>query len=133
MRLANSPGWREASLIESMWAFRDSVQERDLAGFDVEAVDGHIGKVDEASGDACLVIDTGFWIFGKQRMLPAGFVMRVDPHDGKVYVALTREEVKGLPDLDTERHCSDESAYHREMEPHYRADWESRYDTAFHS
>ena len=45
----------------------------DLTGWDVEATDGHIGKVDEATyedASSCLVVDTGFWIFGKKRMIP---------------------------------------------------------------
>ena len=49
----------------------------DLVGYDVEATDGHIGKIDEASNEAAgqyLVVDTGFWIFGKKRLIPAGVV-----------------------------------------------------------
>ena len=49
----------------------------DLTGFDVEATDGHIGKVDEATYEAaasCLVVDTGFWIFGKKRPIPAAVI-----------------------------------------------------------
>ena len=26
-----------------------------------------------------LVVDTGFWIFGKKRLIPAGVVTHVDP------------------------------------------------------
>jgi hypothetical protein len=47
----------------------------DLTGFDVEAADGSIGKVDEATqevGESYLVVDTGVWIFGKKVLLPAG-------------------------------------------------------------
>ena len=41
----------------------------DLKDFEVEASDGHIGKVDKASqadGSSYLIVDTGFWIFGKK-------------------------------------------------------------------
>jgi hypothetical protein len=54
----------------------------DLTGYDVEATDGHIGKIDEATmaeGATCLVVDTGFWIFGKKRMLPAESCSRSTP------------------------------------------------------
>jgi hypothetical protein len=46
----------------------------DLQGFSVEAIDGGIGRVDEATYETAqsyVIIDTGPWIFGKQVMLPA--------------------------------------------------------------
>ena len=67
-----------------IYAFRAEVfvaAPPDLTGFDVEATDGHIGKIDEATmaeGSTCLVVDTGFWIFGKKRMIPAGVVRAID-------------------------------------------------------
>ena len=68
----------------SMWDYQQDVgggTDRDFVGYDVEATDGGIGKIDEASneaGSAYLVVDTGFWIFGKKRMIPAGVIDRVD-------------------------------------------------------
>jgi hypothetical protein len=53
----------------------DEVASEGIAGFHVEAVDGHIGSIDEASyevGGAYLVVDTGPWIFGRKVLLPAG-------------------------------------------------------------
>ena len=94
----------------------------DLTGFDVEAADGHIGKVDEAtyeSGSSCLVVDTGFWIFGKKRMLPAGVVERVDPDEKKVFVSLTKDQIKNAPDYDEERHRGDERGHHDENAAYY--------------
>ena len=84
-----------------IFAFRAEVHVSsvpDLTGFDVEATDGHIGKIDEATmadGATCLVVDTGFWIFGKKRMLPAGVVRAIDVDERKVLIALTKDEVKG--------------------------------------
>ena len=78
----------------------------DLTGFDVEATDGHIGKVDESTLDAggsYLIVDTGFWIFGKKRMIPAAVVMQVDPDSKNVYLAMTKDEVKNAPDFDEAR------------------------------
>jgi len=95
----------------------------DLTGFDVEATDGHIGKVDEATfevGGSCLVVDTGFWIFGKKRMVPAGVVTRVDTDDRKVHVAMTKDQIKDAPDFDDQRHAADAKAHHAEHEPYYR-------------
>jgi hypothetical protein len=59
----------------------------ELAGYGVEAADGHIGKIDEATyevGASYLVVDTGFWIFGKKRMIPAGVITRIDHDDRQV-------------------------------------------------
>ena len=73
----------------------------DLQGFDVEATDGSIGKVDEATTDRDhLIVDTGFWIFGKRRLLPAGVVKQVNYDAQKVFVDLTKAQVKDAPDLD---------------------------------
>ncbi len=94
----------------------------DITGFDVEAQDGHIGKIDEATyedGVGCLVVDTGFWIFGKKRMLPAGVVTRVDPDEKKVYVSMTKDQIKQAPDYNPDRHRDDESGYHDEVGGYY--------------
>jgi hypothetical protein len=80
-----------------------STPAKELTGFDVEATDGSIGKVDEATYDpstSCLVVDTGFWIFGKKRMLPAGVVDRIDTTDRKLFINRTKEQVKNAPDYD---------------------------------
>ncbi|WP_018353123.1 hypothetical protein [Longispora albida] len=72
----------------------------DLAGYSVEATDGSIGHVDEATHDAggsYLVVDTGPWIFGSLVMLPAGVISQVDVANRKVYVARTKEQIKDSP------------------------------------
>ncbi|WP_229069645.1 PRC-barrel domain-containing protein [Actinoplanes sp. DH11] len=75
----------------------------DLVGFKVEATDGHIGSIDQASydvGSAYLVVDTGPWIFGRKVILPAGTVQNVDHTDRKVYVDRTKEQIKHSPEYD---------------------------------
>ena len=88
----------------SIWTYRDEVDTvRDFVGYDVEATDGGIGKIDEASketGRQYLVVDTGFWIFGKKRLIPAGVVRRVDHDDHKVYVSMSKDQIKQAPDFD---------------------------------
>ena len=73
-----------------IWTYREqSLGSGDLTGYDVEALDGSIGKIDETSNDvgsAYVVVDTGPWIFGKKVMLPAGVISRVDANDEKVLV-----------------------------------------------
>jgi hypothetical protein len=81
--------------------------EIDLVGFAVEALDGEIGRIDEATqeiGTRYLVVDTGPWIFGKKVMLPAGLVERVDVANQRVYVGRTRDVIKRAPDLNDVRH-----------------------------
>ena len=102
-----------------------NAQMPDVTGWDVEATDGHIGKIDEATYDdasSCLVVDTGFWIFGKKRMLPAGVVERIDADDKKVFVNMTKDQVKGAPDYEADRHASDEAGYHEEVGDYYKSD-----------
>src|SRR5688500_13907922 len=53
-----------------LFTFRDERLARtDVTGFEVEATDGSIGKVDDATndiGDSYIIVDTGPWIFGKK-------------------------------------------------------------------
>ena len=99
----------------STWTYRDplTTAQTDLTGYDVQAADGSIGKIDETSNDAgaaYVVVDTGFWIFGKKRMIPAGVVERVD-HDARmVYVGMTKDQIKNAPDFD-EAHRQDRTSY----------------------
>ena len=89
----------------SLWEYEESTlrPDRDVVGYDVEATDGSIGKIDEASNDAAssyLVVDTGFWIFGKKRLIPAGVITRVDDDERKVCVAMTKDQIKSAPDYE---------------------------------
>ena len=72
----------------------------DLTRFDVAATDGYVGTVDEATyddGHGRLVVETGFWIFRKKRMIPAGVVIIVDPDERELYVSMTRDQIKRAP------------------------------------
>ena len=97
--------------IAEIWTFRASpqinVQDIDLSGYKVEATDGGIGKVDQATyetGGSYLVVDTGPWILGRKVLLPAGVVERIDPDDEKVYVDRTKDEVENSPEFDPDTH-----------------------------
>jgi hypothetical protein len=76
----------------------------DLTGYSIAAVDGDIGHVDEATsellGASYLVVDTGPWIFGRQVLLPAGVVERIDTAEKKVYVDRTKDQIKSAPEFD---------------------------------
>jgi len=90
-----------------MWTYRTSLSRTtDLQGLEVEARDGSIGKIDEATDDvgtSCVVVDTGPWIFGRKVVLPAGTIENVDFDGGKVVVGLTKEQIKDSPEYDPDR------------------------------
>ena len=104
-----------------MWTFREETfTQTDLAGFEVEARDGGIGKIDQATnevGGSFLVVDTGPWIFGKKVMLPAIAIDRVDHGDERVWVDRTKDEIKSAPELDETR-FGDET-YRNELGTYY--------------
>ena len=94
-----------------MWTYRDTtLSQRNLSGLSVEAVDGSIGKVDDATNDVSgsfLVVDTGPWIFGKKVLLPAGVIGRVDLDTETVFVNRTKDQIKNAPEYDESKHRSD--------------------------
>ena len=92
----------------------------DLTGFSVEALDGKIGKVDEATNDmtgSYIVVDTGPWIFGKKVLLPAGVIRDVDLDTETVYVNRTKEQIKSAPEFDEETYRDD--SYRSQLGSYY--------------
>ncbi|WP_346537655.1 PRC-barrel domain-containing protein [Micromonospora sp. DPT] len=92
----------------------------DLVGYRVEATDGRIGAIDEASNDAdarYLVVDTGPWIFGRKVLLPVGTIARVDHLERVVHVDRTREQVKESPAFDPD--AFGEPDYRRRVGSYY--------------
>jgi hypothetical protein len=92
-----------------LWTFTDyeSWRGTDISGFKVQALDGDIGSVDEATfdiGASYIVVDTGPWIFGKKVLLPAGVVDHVDVVDQKLFVNRTKDEIEKAPEFDPERY-----------------------------
>jgi len=80
----------------------DPTQRIDITGFKVEAIDGGIGKINEATydmGASRIVVDTGPWILGKTVVLPAGVVQRIDAADERVYVNRTKDQIKESPEF----------------------------------
>ncbi len=111
-----------------IWTYRidvfptdQSTHRPDIAGFAVQTLDGHkIGTIDEATnevGDSCIVVDTGFWIFGKKRMIPAGTIQSIDVENREVRVAVNQDDVKEAPDFDQVR--KEDQAYRGEVGKFY--------------
>lgn len=95
-------------MANSTWDYSDdswNTGTTDCVGYDVEASDGGIGSIDETSneaGSSYVVVDTGFWIFGKKRLIPAGAVTNVDHERRVVHVDMTKDQIKDAPDYDAD-------------------------------
>jgi len=107
------------------WNYRESAdrtpESSNLVGYHVHASDGSIGKIDEAShevGTSRIVVDTGPWIFGRKVVLPAGTIQRVDDVEQKVYVDLTKDQIKNSPELDDSA-TDDDPAYRDRLDTYY--------------
>jgi hypothetical protein len=105
----------------NIWEYSDVTWSSvDLVGFSVEALDGSMGKIDEASDDVgarYIVVDTGPWIFGKKVLLPAGIIDAVDLDETTVYVQRTKDEIKNAPQYDADR--MNDTAYREQFGSYY--------------
>lgn len=102
-----------------LWTF-EIAEPVDVTGFDVEATDGSIGKIDEATyetGAGSVVVDTGFWIFGKKRMIPAGAITDIDLDRESVHVRLSKDQIKEAPDYDEARRG--DASYRDQLSQYY--------------
>ena len=87
-----------------IWDYRDDFdRDTDIVGYKIEATDGSIGKIDEATyeaGSSYVVVDTGPWILGRKVLLPAGVITSIDHDDEVVWVSRTKDEIKAAPEFD---------------------------------
>jgi hypothetical protein len=126
----------ENTTIIETWTYRDpslatSLTQQQVIGYDVEALDGSIGKIDDATletDSGHIVVDTGPWIFGKKVMLPAGVLRSVDHNNEKVFVNRTKDEIKDAPEFDDsmrndEKYRTDLGTYYGRGGRGYR-DWD---------
>jgi hypothetical protein len=110
-----------------------TIAPANVVGHKVEALDGSIGKVDDATLDAgggVIVVDTGPWIFGKKVMLPAGVIRDVDHDEQEIFVNRTKDEIKNAPEFDEslrhdETYRSELGSYYGEGGRGYR-DWDDQ-------
>ena len=107
--------------VAEIWTFTVATTPKlDLAGFKVEALDGGIGKVDEATyeaGGSFIVVDTGPWIFGKKAVLPAGVIRDIDLDTETVFVNRTKDQIKNAPEFDEKRYR--DQSYQNEIGSYY--------------
>jgi hypothetical protein len=119
------PAGMEAAVVD-IWTYRtgEPLGDIDVTGYSVEATDGGIGKVDEATyevGGSYIVVDTGPWIFGKKVLLPAGLIDRIDPESETVFVSRMKDEIKSAPEYDEQRGFADEE-YRGRLGGYYDSD-----------
>ena len=83
-----------------------------LQGFTLRAMDGEIGKVDQFYLDdetwaiRYLVVNTGSWLAGRLVLISPISVGKTDWESKQFEVILTKKEVEGSPDIDTQKPVS---------------------------
>ncbi|MBW4605037.1 MAG: DUF2382 domain-containing protein [Calothrix sp. FI2-JRJ7] len=84
--------------------YRDTIQGNDIKGMSVytQGSDEKIGTVSDALVDdqgkfRYLIVDVGFWVFGKKVLLPIGRG-KIDSKADRVYVQMTKQQAEDLPE-----------------------------------
>lgn len=94
-----------------------------LIGHKIHATDGELGKVDEFYfGDRTwniryMVVETGNWLFGRKVLISPEALKTPDWRSNIFPVALTREQVRTSPDIDTQKTVSRQ--HEIELQKHY--------------
>jgi hypothetical protein len=84
--------------------YLNTIQGKDIKGMSVytQGSDEKIGTLSDALVDdqgkfRYLIVDVGFWIFGKKVLLPIARG-RIDSSSNRVYVTITRQQAEDLPE-----------------------------------
>jgi hypothetical protein len=99
-----------------IWTFpptADSIQF--LIGYDVVASDGRVGSIDEhslAAHSSYIVLNTGWWLFARKRLIPCGFVSSIDGAQGKIHLKMTKRDVHAAPIFRPIMHSTESGRYH---------------------
>jgi hypothetical protein len=117
-------------LRSEIWGFRDvALGGVGLVGFEVEATDGPVGKVDDATNEltgGLLVVDTGSRIFGRKVVVPPDLVARVDAGNGVIFLERGKKEIEDAPVYRPGRGTNE--AYDAALEAYYHAPSQARAD-----
>ncbi|MQS17712.1 PRC-barrel domain containing protein [Streptomyces kaniharaensis] len=82
-----------------LWEYRPGshhAAELSLAGYEVEATDGPLGRVVQDAGDH-LLVDAGPWVPGSRVVVPVGLVARIDHLELTVHLDCPRARVRSAP------------------------------------
>lgn len=77
-----------------------------IAGYAIQTADGAIGNVlalmvdDRSWTVKDVVVEAGHWYSGKEILIPSDKVLRIAYEESKVYVSLTKEDIKRTSDND---------------------------------
>ena len=85
-----------------IWSYAagDEWAPGELVGYQVEALDGPLGTVDESTAEAddgYVVVGTRRWHIGRRVLIPAGLLRRADGHHRTVHVDRTKREIRNAP------------------------------------
>ncbi|MEH2160419.1 MAG: DUF2382 domain-containing protein [Nostoc sp.] len=105
--------------------YHNIIEGNDIKGMGVyvQGTDEKIGTVNDAVLDdqgafRYLIVDIGFWIFGKKVLLPVG-KSRIDSTANRVYiVGITREQAENLPEY--QEHTTLDYNYEEQVRGGYR-------------
>jgi hypothetical protein len=105
-----------------VWDYRESTWtlDGDLVGYDVEATDGPIGRIERVANDAFgayVVVDIVGWSVGGKRLVPAGAISSLDHPSRRVHVALTQEQLTVAPCYVEDEWNDDARVQHGEAAP----------------
>lgn len=106
---------------------------KNLSNYKIEATDGSIGQVHSFLFDdqkwvvRYLVVDTGTWLPGRKVLIVPSALDKPEGQMEVFPVELTREQVKGSPDIDTEKPVSRQ----HEIELHEYYNWAQYWGGAF--
>ena len=118
----NPQMWRETTPGEKEWDHHLR-STREVSGYNIQALDGDIGHVDDFIIDdetwaiRYLIIDTRNWWPGKKVLVSPQWIERVSWNESKVFVNLLRESVKLSPEYSEESLLTRD--YETELHQHY--------------
>lgn len=109
----------------------------DLTGYNFQATDGEIGRLEEVYFDdhrwqvRYLVVRTGNWLLGRQVLLVPADIVGIDDENKVILVDLTRKQIEHAPPIDSKQPVSHH--YQQQYYSYYNRDpyWIS--DPLFHS
>ncbi len=98
-----------------IWTFPPTADSiRFLIGYEVLATDGKVGSIDEhslAADSSYIVLNTGWWLFERKRLIPCGFISSIDGPAGKIFLSKSRREVRAAPAFRPIEHSSESGRY----------------------
>ncbi len=98
-----------------IWTFPPTTESlRFLLGYRIMAIDGRVGRIDEnslAADSSFIVVDTGWWIFERKRLIPCGLIRSISGRETTIYLAMTKRDVRAAPVFQPIKHSSESGRY----------------------